>query len=111
MRQTPIYNIAKSLAGLLKPYTAKMDSFVKKTSFELVKVLDSLQLNQNDIFVSLDVVSLFTWVSIEPTTELLTPLFSTPVVKLFEYVIHSTYFVYDGNYYEQTDGIAMCSPL
>lgn len=73
--------------------------------------MDTLRLDHSDLLVSLGRVSLFTQVPIEPTIGLLTPSLLAPVVKLFEYMLRSTYFVYDGTFYEQIDGIAMGSPL
>lgn len=39
------------------------------------------------------------------------PHFHEPVVELFKYVLRSTYFLYNGTFYEQVDGVAMGSPL
>lgn len=80
-------------------------------STSLTQTVDTVRLGPSDLLVSPHVVSLFTSVLIEPTIKLLEPLFPTPVVKLFEYVLRSTYFVYDGVFYKKTDGIAMGSPL
>lgn len=33
------------------------------------------------------------------------------VVDLFQFLLRSTYFLFHGNFYEQTDGVAMGSPL
>lgn len=65
-------------------------------------------LSPGDILVGLDVVSLFTNVPRKPMLELLRPLFPAPVVNLF---LRSTYFRYEGMFYEQTEGLAMGSPL
>ena len=64
--------------------------------------------------VSLDVVSLFffffTKVPILYSLDL-SHYFEDDVLALFKHVLTSTYFCFDGLFYEQTDGVAMGSPL
>ncbi|XP_046385940.1 uncharacterized protein LOC124155816 [Ischnura elegans] len=61
--------------------------------------------------VSLDVVSLFTRVPIIDTLALLGRILDRKTVELFHHVLTSSYFLYNGDFYEQTDGVAMGSPL
>jgi hypothetical protein len=61
--------------------------------------------------VSLDVVSLFTNVATVDSLELLSHHFNDDVLALFKHVLTSTYFCFDGQFYEQMDGVAMVSPL
>jgi len=61
--------------------------------------------------VSLDVVFLFTEVPIVDSLELLSHHFEDDVLALFIHVLTSTYFCFNGQFYEQTDGVAMGSPL
>jgi hypothetical protein len=61
--------------------------------------------------VSFDVVSLFTNVLILESLELLGRHTTQDIVTLFKHVLASTYFICEGQHYEQTDGIAMGSPL
>jgi hypothetical protein len=56
-------------------------------------------------------VSLFTNVLIVDSLELLSHHFEEDVLALFKHVLTSTYFCFDGQFYEQTDGVAMGSPL
>jgi len=42
---------------------------------------------------------------------LLSQHFDEDILALFKHVLTSTYFCYDGQFYEQTDGVAMGSPL
>jgi retron-type reverse transcriptase len=37
--------------------------------------------------------------------------FEDDVLALFKHVLTSTYFCFEGQFYEQTDGVAMGSPL
>jgi retron-type reverse transcriptase len=61
--------------------------------------------------VSFDMMSLFTNVPIVDSLELLSHHFEDYVPALFQHVLTSTYFCFDGHFYEQTDGVAMGSPL
>jgi hypothetical protein len=63
------------------------------------------------MMVSFDVVSLFTNVPIEDSIQLLSKHFEQSTLALFKHVLTSTYFSFDGQFYEQTDGVAMGSPL
>jgi Reverse transcriptase (RNA-dependent DNA polymerase). len=66
---------------------------------------------KNDLMVSFDMVSLFTKVPIADSLELFSYHFEDDVQALFKHILISTYFGFEGKFYEQTDGIAMGSPL
>ena len=61
--------------------------------------------------VSFDVVSLFTKVPIVNLLELLSHHFEYVVLALFKHALTSTYFRFDGQFYEQMEGVAMSSPI
>jgi retron-type reverse transcriptase len=61
--------------------------------------------------VSFDVVSLFTKVPVEDSLSLLSQHFTEDILALFKLVLTSTYFCVNDQYLEQTDGVAMGSPL
>jgi retron-type reverse transcriptase len=61
--------------------------------------------------VSFDVVSLFTNIPIVDSLELLSHHFEDDVLALFKHVLTTTYVCFDGQFYEQTEGVAMGSPL
>jgi retron-type reverse transcriptase len=61
--------------------------------------------------VIFDMVSLFTNVPIVDSLEILSHHFEDDVLALFKHALTSTYFCSDGQFYEQTDGVAMGSPL
>jgi retron-type reverse transcriptase len=61
--------------------------------------------------VSFDVVSLFTKVPVKESLTVLSQHFKDEVLALYKHVLTSTYFCVDGQFYEQTDGLAMDSPL
>ena len=61
--------------------------------------------------VSFDVLSLFSRVPIADSLKLLSHHFEDGILASFQHVLASTYFCFDGKFYEQTDGVAMGSPL
>jgi len=61
--------------------------------------------------VSYNAVSQFTKVPTAVSLELLSHLLEDDVLALFKHVLASTYFCFKGHFYEQTNGVAMGSPL
>ncbi|GJQ72309.1 hypothetical protein Trydic_g3398 [Trypoxylus dichotomus] len=70
-----------------------------------------MQSNPSDILVSFDVVSLFTKVPLIDTLRYIAALFPLDITQLFKHCLTTSYFVWDGSFYEKTDGITMGSPL
>jgi hypothetical protein len=106
----PMYHLAKHLAGLLNLLIGHSEYHVKN-SIEFIHVLQTLHVGPDDIMVSFDVASLFTNVPILESLALLGRHFTQDIVTLFKHVLTSTYFICDGQPYEQTDGVAMGSPF
>ena len=104
------YHIAKYLASLLQPHIGKSDTHVKDSTHFLQKIGD-LHLEPEDQLISLDVVSLFTRVPIEDSIKYISELFEEDITKLFQACLTTNYFLWDGEFYEQVDGVAMGSPL
>ena len=107
---SPTYELAKFLARVLSQHVGHCEHHIKNSS-EFVKILADIRLEPNDIIVSFDVVSLFTRVPLMDTLKLLDARFDKDTVNLFHHVLTSTYFKYDGQFFEQRDGVAMGSPL
>ena len=61
--------------------------------------------------VSFDVISLFTKVPVDDSLSLLSRHFTEEILALFRLVLTSTYVCFNGQYFEQTDGVAMDSPM
>ena len=61
--------------------------------------------------MSSDVSSLFTKVPTEDTLQILTKHIPASVADLIRHILTNTYFLHDGTFYEQTDGVTMGSPL
>jgi hypothetical protein len=61
--------------------------------------------------VSFDVVLLFTKVPIKETMDLPGHHFEEDILGLFPHVLTTSYFTFSGQYYGQTDHVAMGSPF
>jgi hypothetical protein len=61
--------------------------------------------------VSFDVMLPFPMVPIKETMDLLRRHFEEDILGLFHHVLTTSYFTFNGQYYGQTDGVAMGSPL
>jgi hypothetical protein len=106
----PTYQLSQYLAGLLSQLTGNSAHHVKN-SFKFVQILKSLRVQPEDLMVSFNMVSLFTNVLIVDSLELFSHHFEDDVLALFKHVLIYTYFCFDGQFYEQMDGVAMGSPL
>ena len=106
----PTYQLSKHLSGLLNQLTRKSPHHVKN-SFHFIEILKSLKIKPGDLMVSFEVVSLFTKVPVEESLTLLSQHFNIEILALYKHVLTSTYFGIDGQFYEQTDRVAMGSPL
>jgi hypothetical protein len=106
----PTYQLTKHLTGFLNKLTGNSTHHVKN-SIHFTQILENLQVQPGDLMVSFDVVSLFTKVPVEDSLSLLSHHFIDDILALFKLVLTSTYFCFDGQYFEQTDGVAMGSPI
>ena len=88
--------------------------------------MQSLEINNGDILVSYDVTSLFTNVPLDETIQILADkaftddwfnkthelnLSRDQLIELLNAATKNQLFQFNGNLYEQTDGVAMGSPL
>ena len=117
------YNISRALADLLAPLVGKTKYHVQNSK-QLAGEMKEVQLEEDDMFVSHDVVSLFTNTPIPQSTEIIsnklkkdktlkkrTLLAPEDIVELLEFVLTTTYFMFRGQVYQQKFGTAMGSPV
>nr|XP_054763064.1 uncharacterized protein LOC129269576 [Lytechinus pictus] len=115
--------VAKYLADILSPLTNCSEHTVSNSS-EFAEFTSEQTVNEQESMISFDVVSLFTNVPIEgacstalqrmqsdPTLSERTTLMPEQIAELLEFVLRSTYFLYRGSFYEQTEGATMGSPV
>jgi hypothetical protein len=107
---SPTYRLAQHFARLLSGHSGHSPHYIKN-SIEFVQVLSSLQVDTNDIMVSFDIVSLFTKVPIRETIDLLGRHFEEDALGLFGLFLTTSYLTFNGQFYAQTDGVAMGSPF
>ena len=112
------YKLAKFLTDQLSPHISMEHCAVDTFSFvEDIKKVSS----KNQFMVSFDVVSLFTSIPLDETIDLAVNLLmdNEPSIKmskkqlkkLFHFATAQTHFMFNGDYYDQVDGVAMGSPL
>ena len=117
------YNAAKYLASILTPLVGKNCHSIKNTK-ELVDKLRDLEIPPARKLVSYDVTALFTSVPVDKALEVITERLHADdtltsrtemtipqIVELLDFCLNTTYFIYDGTYYQQTHGATMGSPI
>ena len=120
---TVTYNTAKELAKILKPLVGLSKHHIHNTR-DFVEQLKEVRLKKEESMVSYDVTALFTSVPIPPALKIIeekliqdkdlqqrTRMSIKHIIKLLDFCLRSTYFVFQGQYYEQVEGAAMGSPL
>ncbi|GJQ76152.1 hypothetical protein Trydic_g1898 [Trypoxylus dichotomus] len=90
-------------------------SFVK-ISEHFIKILQHHEITKEDLLVSFDVESLLTIVSVEETLEIIKQQLipkglQQDLINLARLCLTSTYFLWNGEFYELVSGTAMRSPL
>ena len=117
------YHTSKEVGRILKPLVGKSEHHVKNTQ-DFIESMKGIHLSEDQCMVSYDVKALFTSVPttkaciiikqrLEEDPELIqrTSLSIENIIGLLEFCITSTYFSFQGKFYEQVEGAAMGSPL
>ena len=117
----PSYKLSQHIASLITPLTGQTESHVKNSK-HFVEIMKDVCLAEDQMLVSFDVVFLCTNVPIKEAVDTIrerlrkdvslkmrTPLSPKKIAELLELCLVSTYFSYNGEFYEQTGGVAMGS--
>nr|XP_054761192.1 uncharacterized protein LOC129267568 [Lytechinus pictus] len=117
------YELSKFLANILTPLTGDSPHTVRNST-DFADFVATQSIEDDDAMISFDVESLFTNVPIEGACRVArerltadnqlasrTSLTPEEISSLLEFVLKSTYFLYNGKFYEQTEGAAMGSPV
>ena len=112
---TVTYNTAKELVKILKPLVGLSKHHVHNTR-DFVEQLKEIRLKKEESMVSYDVTAHFTSVPIPPALKIIeekliqdkdlqqrTSMSIKHVIKLLDFCLRSTYFVFQGQYYEQVE--------
>jgi len=91
------------------------DSYVKNST-HFVSIIQNICIDQNEIMVSFDVSSLFTNIPIEEVLKVIEAKLPDLQIEasfseVIRFVLKSGYFIFDGQFYRQKDGVAMGSPV
>ena len=120
---TVTYQTSKEVARILKPLVGISPHHVKNTQ-DFIDQTKGILLGQDQCMMSYDVKALFTSV---PTTKAITiikqlleqdqelwqrtSLSIENILSLLKFCFNSTYFSFQGKFYDQLEGAAMVSPL
>ena len=118
------YALAKWLDEKLKRLPC--NQYTVTDTFEFDNAVKSLEINRGDILISYDVTPLFTNVPLDETIQILADrafnddwfnkthqlnLSKDQLIELLNAATKNELFQFNGDLYEQTDGVAMGSPL
>ena len=112
------YNLASYLVNILQPISTNQSTIKDSLSFaDWAKMYK----HNNEVMCSFDVSSLFTNIPLDETIQIcLDKLYALPdpptmprsaLKGLLEFATKNSHFIFDGDYYDQIDGVAMGSPL
>ena len=117
------YETSKELARILKSLVGKSPYHVHNTQ-DFIQQIKDIKLEEDQCIMSYDVKALFTSVTIHPTISIITKLLEEDqelqqrtslsvnnITSLLEFCLKSTYFTFQGRYFEQQEGAAMGSPI
>ena len=120
---SPTYGVSGFLAKILSPVVGNTENTVKN-SCHFAEFVRGKTLKADQVLVSFDVVSLFTNIPVDVAIKVATKRLgqdatllqrtSLPVediIDLLSFCLNTTYFVFEGCYYQQVFGTAMGSPV
>ena len=73
--------------------------------------MKEINLDPDDRFLSFDVVSLYTCIPVKEAIDVISRIMAPDIAHLVEIYLTSTFFSFEGEFFEQTCGVAMGSPL
>ena len=113
------YGVAKELAKILKPLVGKSPHHNNSTQ-EFVEQVKHITLVPGECLHSYDVSALFTSVPLDPALNIIwdlldkdhthkerTVLAINDIILLLELCLKNTYFSFQGQFYEQAEGVAI----
>jgi len=107
---SPAHELEKYVSLKLKPLAGNTD-FLIENSNDFVKFIKNEKVDPSDILVSFDMVSLFTKILLDEAIHVVKEVDDPEIEKLAEVFLHSTFFSFQWDYYEQISRVAMGSPL
>ena len=119
---TPLYEVWKYIAEILTPYGKQKEQHTNNSkSFSTFICQQTIE--PDEIMVSFDVTSLYTTIPIDQALLIIedllqhddkladrTPLTPNQILDLLSILLRTTYFKFNDQFYQQTDGAAMGGP-
>ena len=120
---SPTYYLAKELTRILSPLVGNSPHHITNSS-QFAQLIAGTSVGESDKMVSFDVKSLFTKVPVKEAVSRISSLLDRDttlgertnlpprvIIEMIEKVFSTTYFQLGTDFYEQTEGAAMGSPL
>ena len=117
------YGVAKELSTIWKPLVGN-SSYHVNNSREFAEEIRNIKLERGECLTSFDVTALYTSIPIADAIEVIqrrleqdtelprrTTWSTNNILKFLEFCLVNTYFLFDGQFFEQTKGAAMGSPV
>ena len=119
---TPVYELSKYVTEIIKPLQQNLRTI--SNSSDLLDKITHLEIENDEIMISFDVVSLFTSIPVEEAIGVIfvklerdhflnirTKLEATDITSILSHLfINSAYFKKGSEYYSQNSGLAMGNP-
>ena len=116
-----LYNTSKFLTGILAPIQ-NCNGYSVPNSMKFAEQVANLEISDDEVMVSFDVVSLFTAIPVnkaceyirkklneDTTLHLRTNLTTDEIISLLDFILSNNFFVYNESIYKQIHGCAMGS--
>jgi len=117
----PTYKLAKKVEQIIKSNLHLEKSYSLKNTFDFIEKLKEINIKYHHTMASFDIENLYTNIPIEKTIDLLkqhlidnsgmNPAAIDELITLTREILKQNYFMFDGAYYIQEEGLAMGSPL
>ena len=117
------YGVAKELAKILNPLTSNIIHHVSNSK-EFVEEIKKNKLEKGECIISYDVSALFTSIPVKSAMKIIkdkleqdkelknrTSMSISNILELLEFCLCNTYFLFQGQFYEQTKGETMGPPV
>ena len=119
---TPLYEVSKYIAEILKPYGKQKEQHTNNSKLFSTFICQQT-IEPDEIMVSFDVTSLYITIPIDQALFIIedllqhddkltdrTPLSPNQILDLLNILLRTTYFKFNNQFYQQTDGAAMEGP-
>ena len=107
---SPTYELAKYVGKILAPLAGKTDSYIKDSS-DFVNLIKEERVEPKDMLIIFNVVSVFTKIPLNDAIQVINEVTYPQTTRLVEVCLRSTFFSFQGEFFEKISGVAMGSSL